>query len=106
MLVLERPCEAVTDIAPEEWVDLHTQIRRTTAALDLVFNPDQYNYSFLMNEDAQVHLHVIPRYKSSQVWEGIIFEDRQFGSLYATNTVELPPESLARLRDMIRSRLP
>lgn len=87
-------------------MDLHRQIQRTTTAVDSLFSPDQYNYSFLMNEDPKVHLHVVPRYRTPRSWEGVTVEDSAYGSLHATNTVELSATSLARLADAIRARLP
>ena len=62
MLVLRRQCGSVTDLSTDEWLDLHREIRRVGAALDSLFAPDLYNYAFLMNQDRQVHLHVVPRY--------------------------------------------
>jgi diadenosine tetraphosphate (Ap4A) HIT family hydrolase len=62
MLVANRRVESVTALYQDEWLDLHRQISRVTIALDQLFRPDQYNHAFLMNVDAQVHLHVVPRY--------------------------------------------
>ena len=59
VVVLNRPCPSVTDLTIAEWTDLHTQIKRMRAALDSLFEPDLYNYAFLMNVDRQVHLHVL-----------------------------------------------
>ena len=106
MLVLERPCDAVIDLTSDEWSELHKQVRRVMTALDQLFQPDQYNYSFLMNEDAQVHLHVIPRYELLRSWDGVTVEDVNYGSLYATHNLELPVESLERRANALRSRLP
>ena len=105
MIFLERPCTSVTEVTPEEWTELHEHIRRTRVALDSLFQPDQYNYAFLMNEDAQVHLHVLPRYRHARSWESMTVPDRNFGSLQVTD-VSLPSDSLSRLAEAIRDRLP
>jgi len=52
MIVLNRRCRSVTDLTPAEWTDLHAQIRRLRVALHSLFEPDQYNYAFLMNRPA------------------------------------------------------
>jgi diadenosine tetraphosphate (Ap4A) HIT family hydrolase len=39
-----------------------------------VFAPDHLNYSFLMNADAHVHLHVVPRYVGVRELVGVTFE--------------------------------
>lgn len=43
------------------WGDLRDGVPHS-AAIDGLFAPDLYNHAFLMNEDRQVHLHVVPRY--------------------------------------------
>lgn len=62
MLVLNRACVSVTDVRLDEWADLHRQIGRVTHRLNTLFAPDGYNFAFLMNQDPEVHLHVLPRY--------------------------------------------
>jgi diadenosine tetraphosphate (Ap4A) HIT family hydrolase len=106
VLVLNRHAEDVRELAVEEWSDLHRQIARATAALDTLFDPDLYNYAFLMNQDAHIHLHVVPRYSSPREWRGERFVDPHFGSLFGTEQRHLPREALEALRDAIRERLP
>ena len=38
------------------------------------------NYAFLMNVDAQVHLHVLPRYASARWWSDAEFTDPNWGA--------------------------
>jgi diadenosine tetraphosphate (Ap4A) HIT family hydrolase len=64
MLVLRRHCDAVIDIAADEWVLLRDELRRIVPALDRLFHPDQFNFALLMNLDSHVPLHVVPRYRS------------------------------------------
>jgi len=104
--VARRSIESVLDLDAEEWLDLRHEMRRACAALDALFEPDQYNHAFLMNLDAEVHLHVVPRYRTERVWNGEIFSDPNFGSLFGTEQRVLDPEMLARLSGAIRSRLP
>lgn len=98
--------QAVTELAPDEWTDLHEEIHRTCAALDALFEPDQYNHAFLMNVDAQVHLHMVPRYNNPRQWDGKTFDDPHPGELFGTEQRVLDHDELARLAAAIRDRLP
>jgi diadenosine tetraphosphate (Ap4A) HIT family hydrolase len=105
VLVLERPCEAVVDVTHDEWLDVHRQLQRVCGALDELFEPDLYNHAFLMNQDKQVHLHTVPRYRSSRQWDGDIFTDDHWGSLFGTEQRVLPDAQLALLTTAIRAHL-
>ena len=97
--------QAVTELGRDEWAELQDEIRRTCAALDELFPPDQYNHAFLMNVDAQVHLHVVPRYRGSREWDGKTFDDPHHGALFGTEHRVLPPDELARLAAAVRDRM-
>jgi diadenosine tetraphosphate (Ap4A) HIT family hydrolase len=105
MLVLERMCTAVVELEPAEWAALHAEIGRTVRALDRLFQPDQVNLAFLMNLDAQVHLHVIPRYAADREWRGQRFTDPHWGSSFGPEQQVLPTEHLAALASEIRTSL-
>jgi diadenosine tetraphosphate (Ap4A) HIT family hydrolase len=105
MLVLERPCESVADLTDDEWHDVHRQLRRACRALDELFQPDLYNHAFLMNQDRQVHLHIVPRYRSSRDWDGETFTDEHWGTLFGTEQRIMPGAQLARLTTAIRAHL-
>lgn len=70
IVVAARDVDSVTALSPGELQDLHRHMGRTRVALDALFQPDQYNYAFLMNQDAQVHVHVVPRYAQPRQWAG------------------------------------
>jgi diadenosine tetraphosphate (Ap4A) HIT family hydrolase len=105
MLVLERPCSAVVDLLPAEWAELHAELRELVPALGRCFAPDQVNLAFLMNQVAQVHLHVIPRYQGDRIWNGQIFEDPHWGNSFGPEQRHLGPEVLAELASQIRNEL-
>jgi len=105
MVVANRRVESVTALEPNEWLDLHRQMARVESALDDLLGPDQYNYAFLMNADAQVHMHVVPRYRTERRWGGQMFTDPHFGELYGKEQRILPPADLAELASAIRARL-
>ena len=106
MLVATRPVESVTALTEPEWLDLRTQMARLTAAVTALWQPDQFNHAFLMNADAQVHLHVVPRYRAARTWRGMTFEDPHWGELYGKEQNFLPGADLAALTAAIRSHLP
>jgi diadenosine tetraphosphate (Ap4A) HIT family hydrolase len=56
----------LTALTEPEWLDLRTQMARLTAAVTALWQPDRFNHAFLMNADAQVHLHVVPRYRAAR----------------------------------------
>lgn len=105
MLVLRRRCTAVIDIAPDEWALLREELRRLVPALDRLFHPDQFNFAFLMNVDAQIHLHVVPRYASSRRWQGRNFTDEHWGEAFGREQRLLPLAELQRLAREIRAQL-
>jgi diadenosine tetraphosphate (Ap4A) HIT family hydrolase len=105
MLVLRRHCTAVIDIAPDEWVALRYELRRLVPALDRLFEPDQFNIAFLMNLDAQVHLHVVPRYASARCWLDRTFTDPHWGEAVGREQQPLPPSELQLRADEIRAQL-
>ena len=105
MLVLERPCLAVIELHPSEWAALHAELRQLVPVLTRLFAPDQVNFGFLMNQDAQVHLHVIPRYRSARTWRGRTFEDSNWGSAAGQDQRLLPLDALAELAQEISAEL-
>lgn len=105
MLVLRRPCTAVVDIAADEWDVLHDELRRLVGALGRLFHPDQFNFAFLMNLDAQVHLHVVPRYRSPRHWHGHVFTDEHWGTAFGHERQVLPVLELELLANEIRLQL-
>jgi diadenosine tetraphosphate (Ap4A) HIT family hydrolase len=106
MLVARRPVSSVVDLRAEEWLELRHEIGRLCAALDALFQPDQYNHAFLMNVDAEVHLHVVPRYRHDRQWSGEVFSDPHYGGLFGTEERVLELEKVADLSVAVRGRLP
>jgi diadenosine tetraphosphate (Ap4A) HIT family hydrolase len=105
MLVLRRPCAAVIAIEADEWMSLHHEVRRVVPALELLFAPDQLNFAFLMNLDAQVHLHVVPRYAAPRRWREHEFVDAHWGSAFGHEQRLLDIAELQALASEIRGAL-
>jgi diadenosine tetraphosphate (Ap4A) HIT family hydrolase len=105
MLVLNRHVESVAGLTPEEWGDLHRRTVRATGALDTLFAPDLYNLAFLMNQDAHVHLHVVPRYAAPREWGGETYDDPHYGGLFGTEQRPAPEPTLRLLAEELRRAL-
>jgi diadenosine tetraphosphate (Ap4A) HIT family hydrolase len=105
MLVLRRECSAVIEMDPDEWSRLRLELQRVVPALERLFQPDQFNFAFLMNLDAQVHLHIVPRYASPRRWHDLDFVDSHWGSAFGHEQRVLDPEQLQALADEVRSQL-
>ena len=82
MLVLKRHEEQVAGLTMDEWTELFGEVRWVTDRVREAFAPDHFNYSFLMNMDRHVHLHVIPRYVESRYVAGVEFTDPEYPVAY------------------------
>ncbi len=105
VLVLSRHCEHVPDLTAKEWASLRPHTASVTAALDDLFAPDLYNFAFLMNLDARVHLHVVPHHASPREWRGETYTDPHYGSLFGTERRLAPEAALEELAEALRGRL-
>jgi diadenosine tetraphosphate (Ap4A) HIT family hydrolase len=90
MLVLRRHATDATDLMPAEQVEFWQLLRDVKTALVGAFQPDHFNYAFLMNQDAHVHLHIIPRYAAAQVFLGMTFADGRLGEHYELTSRIVP----------------
>ena len=103
-LALNRHLEAVSQLSPLEWMDLHRQLILATQALTVAFQPDHFNYAFLQNQDRHVHLHLIPRYAGPRTFAGIVFEDPDYPAHYSVPApaCHLTPAQFTLLADTLR----
>ena len=99
MIALLRHEEAVTNLSDDEVLNLWAMVRHVTAVLRDLFEPDQFNYSFLMNLDAHAHFHVIPRYRADREFLGLTFLDEDAGER------RLDPDEHRRLAAALRAAL-
>jgi len=95
--VLRRHATDVTALTTDEQADLWRLLGDIKTALVGAFQPDHFNYAFLMNMDAHVHMHIIPRYALPQVFGGMTFTDGRLGEHYDLGSQIVPVE----LRQMI-----
>jgi diadenosine tetraphosphate (Ap4A) HIT family hydrolase len=72
-----------------------------------LFEPDKMNYAALSNTSPKIHVHMVPRYKTPRVFEGVTFEDARWGSNYAPyeRTFNLDTDVLYCIRDALGSAI-
>jgi len=106
MLVLKRHETEVTALTPAEQSEFWQLLSDVRRALEIFFQPDQLNYAFLMNQDAHVHLHVIPRYKAAREFAGLHFTDAHFGEHYQLTQNVVPLQVREQLALELRALIP
>lgn len=93
-IVLRRHEEEVAAVTSDEWRELQGELRWVTDRVRHAFAPDHFNYSFLMNLDRHVHLHVIPRYVGTRELAGVEFTDADYPDSYRAPAHELASEAV------------
>jgi diadenosine tetraphosphate (Ap4A) HIT family hydrolase len=82
VIALKRHEEDVALITEDEWRELHDEVRWAVECVRAAFEPDHFNFSFLMNMDHHAHLHVVPRYVETRELAGVVFSDDDYPSAY------------------------
>jgi diadenosine tetraphosphate (Ap4A) HIT family hydrolase len=95
-IVLRRHEESVAGLTEDEWAELRGEIVWAVDRLSRAFTPDHFNHAFLQNQDAHVHLHVIPRYAGVRHFGGIEFADPEYGDHYGLDRQERVTVEFAR----------
>jgi diadenosine tetraphosphate (Ap4A) HIT family hydrolase len=62
-------------LTPEAFADMHRATAIVENGLKRFRNFDKINYLMLMMVDPHVHMHVLPRYKTTQEFSGTAFAD-------------------------------
>ncbi len=69
LLIPARPdCVEVLDLSSEDQLALWAEIRQTADALRQIVEPDKLNIAALGNQVAQLHVHVIARFRDDAAW--------------------------------------
>ncbi len=96
------------DLTLEEWKELHQIKIDLKAMYDASYQPDKLNLAFLGNDVEHCHCHVVPRYKSPRVIQGITFKDENYGHNYSrdnTKKFKITTELHQELKDTLRTAL-
>ena len=96
----------VTKIEPAELAELWQLFAIVKASIDRLFQPDHYNYVFLMNVEAHLHGHIIPRYRDNRVFHDLTFTDGALGRHYdLANVLMLPESAMAKITAELQSAM-
>ncbi|MGL4759066.1 MAG: hypothetical protein ACRCXZ_07030 [Patescibacteria group bacterium] len=89
MLILNRQCDSLAELTLLELIDMQDCFRIQEVVSKVAFGASMFNYSCLMNHGYRcnppkpwVHWWIRPRYNTIVEFEGVEFEDEQFGSFY------------------------
>lgn len=113
VIVLKRHCENLSELKQEEWIDFAEVVNKLEASLKEAFNAPMFNWTCMMNNDYKlekpnphVHWHLRPRYKSKIEFNGLFFEDAEFGHHYdRTKTKEVSCDVQKKIIEKIRKNL-
>lgn len=75
VLVSKSNATSLATLPVEAFAELHNCCNAIENALRQFRNFDKLNYLALMMVDPQVHFHVLPRYATEQLFEGVTFTD-------------------------------
>lgn len=81
VVCLKRMIEKIEDITHEEWIDSLEMKKMILKCSRELFDCKGINFLMLMNQDRQVHEHIVPRYYTNKEFNGEIFYDDERGML-------------------------
>lgn len=104
-LLLRRPETDITALTDAELIEMRAVTSKTKSVLKSLWDPDHFNYAFLMNVDPQVHFHVIPRYEARREFTGGTYVDSSFGGHYHVGVARtLEDDGYAAIITAMRSK--
>jgi diadenosine tetraphosphate (Ap4A) HIT family hydrolase len=76
-------------------------------SLGKIFDPDLYNYSKIGNDCEHLHMHIVPRYKTSREFMGIKFEDEYWDQTYAQDydRIKLNQNKISNLINILKNNM-
>ena len=96
----------IMEMTSEERDEFFEAGRKLKIALKKLFQPDRINYLAMANVAHHLHVHFIPRYANPKKFEGIVFEDKEFGAPPdAYRKLEVNESVLLKIRDALRKKI-
>jgi diadenosine tetraphosphate (Ap4A) HIT family hydrolase len=112
VLSLNRECSDLKFLKKEEWEEYSILVKDIEIAIGDIFSPDLFNWSCFKNAafrdenpKPEVHWHIHPRYKEIAIFDGIEFEDPDFGYVPQPITKKIPENTKNKMKDLIRDKL-
>ncbi len=96
----------LAEATPDELKELHEILPEIKKAIERIFHANWMNYAFLGNETRHLHGHIVPRYSSEQLIEGVQFVDKEWGHNWKTDkSFETSPELLQKIKKKLQDNL-
>jgi len=112
VVVLKRHCNKLSELTSEEWDEYVKIVEKLETTLTKAFNPTLFNWSCFMNKayrvdppNPEIHWHFIPRYNKKIKFEGLIFEDPDFGYIPQPIERKIPEDIMQMIMDEIKRNL-
>mgnify|MGYP001281113943 CR=1 FL=1 len=112
VIVLKRQCNNLSELRSEEWKEFNVIVQEIENALNHLFKPTLFNWSCFKNAafrvenpKPQIHWHFIPRYKELTVFEGVKFEDLDFGYIPQPINREISEDVMETMKIKIKEQL-
>lgn len=102
---------AISDLASDEWAELHEVMIQLEKAANESFRPSHFNWSCLMNnavvagQPTHVHWHLHPRYTAPVEFAGEVFSDTELYPPKERTTHPVSQELLHTIAAAIQSHL-
>jgi diadenosine tetraphosphate (Ap4A) HIT family hydrolase len=100
------------DLKTEEWIDFGNLVEAMEIANRKIFNADLFNWSCLKNSvfrknnpKPHIHWHFIPRYENPIVFEGLEFDDPDFGYFARAIHKKIPNNLRDKLLKLMKDNL-
>ena len=104
-IALYRHEEDLFHLRQLELNELWSLAAKARGALRELFQADHFNFAFLGNNDRHLHMHIVPRYRGTRFFAGLVFDDKAWGHHYDLIPRRVPPEVAAQLVVALREKL-
>jgi diadenosine tetraphosphate (Ap4A) HIT family hydrolase len=112
VVAIKRQCSNLSELQTEEWTEFTEIVRAMEKAMNNIFKPTLFNWSCFKNASfrdknphPQVHWHLIPRYDELKLFEGIKFEDLDFGYIPQPISREISEDVMETMKIKIKEQL-
>lgn len=112
VVVLKRQARDLSDVEDEEWIEFIEILRKMEYSVKEVFNPTLFNWSCFKNKTyrdddptPEIHWHFHPRYQVKVEFEGMEFEDPDFGYVPQPINHVVPEEIMDKIKSAIQKNL-
>ena len=112
VIALKRQSQSLSELEDPEWKDFAEVVRKLEYSVSEAFKPDLYNWSCFKNAtfrdkdpNPEIHWHFIPRYRVEVEFEGLKFDDPDFGYFAKPIAHIIPREVMDKIKSEIKRNL-